>query len=200
MVRLSQSSSLSYNPSHCICRIGRTGNGVKKGISPALVAELMRYMVNTNCAIGKVLLQRDGRYNGWSLNKWEELVVPVCTVHVGRLDVMDRPVLVDSSGASRAARQASSPAIAVRMTSLPWRSAGMSATGTAMPMSRTGLPSGKHRHHRLLNNRAENSYQPTRQREHTMRGLKSAGHAQRFLSAFGPVRDHLYPRRHRFRA
>ena len=40
------------------------------------------------------------------------------------------------------------------------------------------------RRHRRLNNRAENSHQPTRQRERTMRRFKSAGHAQRFLSAF----------------
>ncbi len=46
------------------------------------------------------------------------------------------------------------------------------------------LPSVEHRQHRRLNNRAENSHQPTRQRERTMRRFKSPGHAQRFLSAF----------------
>ncbi len=46
------------------------------------------------------------------------------------------------------------------------------------------IPSVEHRRHRRLNNRAENSHQPTRQRERTMRRFKSAGHAQRFLSAF----------------
>jgi putative transposase len=30
--------------------------------------------------------------------------------------------------------------------------------------------------------------------------FKSAGHAQRFLSAFGSIRAHFCPRRHRFRA
>jgi transposase-like protein len=49
------------------------------------------------------------------------------------------------------------------------------------------LPSVEHRQHRYLNNRAENSHQPTRQREQTMRHFKSAGHAQRFLSAHGVV-------------
>ncbi len=39
------------------------------------------------------------------------------------------------------------------------------------------------RQHRDLNNRAENSHQPTRQRERRMQGFKSPGHAQRFLSA-----------------
>jgi len=59
------------------------------------------------------------------------------------------------------------------------------------------LPSVEHRQHRYLNNRAENSHQPTRQRERTMRRFKSAGHAQRFLSAHGPILSHFRPRRHR---
>jgi hypothetical protein len=49
------------------------------------------------------------------------------------------------------------------------------------------LPGVEHRQHRYLNNRAENSHQPTRQRERTMRRFKSAGHAQQFLSAHGPI-------------
>src|SRR5256886_5905888 len=47
------------------------------------------------------------------------------------------------------------------------------------------LPSVEHRQHRYLNNRAENSHQPTRQRERRMQRFKSPGHAQRFLSAYG---------------
>jgi putative transposase len=62
------------------------------------------------------------------------------------------------------------------------------------------MPSVEHRKHKRLNNRAENSHQPTRQRERTMRGFKSPGHAQRFLSACGPIREHFCPRRHRLRA
>ena len=62
------------------------------------------------------------------------------------------------------------------------------------------LPSVEHRQHRRLNNRAENSHQPTRQRERTMRCFKSPGHAQRFLSAHGLIREHFCPRRHRLRA
>ncbi len=46
------------------------------------------------------------------------------------------------------------------------------------------LPGVEHRQHQRLHNRAENSHQPTRQREKTMRRFKSPGHAQRFLSAF----------------
>jgi putative transposase len=62
------------------------------------------------------------------------------------------------------------------------------------------LPGVEHRQHRYLNNRAENSHQPTRQRERTMRRFKSAGHAQRFLSAHGPILSHFRPRRHRLTA
>ncbi|MGH9547789.1 MAG: IS6 family transposase, partial [Terriglobales bacterium] len=51
------------------------------------------------------------------------------------------------------------------------------------------LPSTVHRSDKGLNNRAENSHQPTRQRESRMRGFKSPRHAQRFLSIFGMIAD-----------
>ncbi len=62
------------------------------------------------------------------------------------------------------------------------------------------LPGVEHRQHRYLNNRAENSHQPTRQRERHMHRFKSPGHAQRFLSAHGPITQHFRPGRHRFAA
>jgi putative transposase len=62
------------------------------------------------------------------------------------------------------------------------------------------LPSVEHRQHRYLNNRAENSHQPTRQRERRMQRFKSPGHAQRFLAAYGPIAQHFRPRRHLFSA
>src|SRR5918999_4609800 len=58
------------------------------------------------------------------------------------------------------------------------------------------LPSVEHRQHRYLNNRAENSHQPTRQRERRMQGFKSPGQAQRFLAAYGPIAQHFRPRRY----
>jgi putative transposase len=58
------------------------------------------------------------------------------------------------------------------------------------------LPGVEHRQSRSLNNRCENSHRPTRQREQRMQGCKSAGHAQRFLSAYGPIAHHFRPRRH----
>jgi putative transposase len=54
----------------------------------------------------------------------------------------------------------------------------------------------EHRSHKGLNNRAENSHQPTRQRERTMKGFRSTGGAQRFLSAFSGISPHFRPRRH----
>ena len=62
------------------------------------------------------------------------------------------------------------------------------------------LPSVEHRQHKRLNNRAENSHQPTRERERRMRRFKSPGHAQRFLAAYGPIASHFRPRRHRLAA
>src|SRR3954447_16161999 len=44
------------------------------------------------------------------------------------------------------------------------------------------MPGVEHRQHKGLNNRAENSHQPTRRRERIMKRFKSPGQAQRFLS------------------
>jgi putative transposase len=49
------------------------------------------------------------------------------------------------------------------------------------------MPSVEHRQHRGLNNRAENSHQPTGRRERIMKRFKSAGQAQRFLAAHDQV-------------
>jgi putative transposase len=49
------------------------------------------------------------------------------------------------------------------------------------------VPGLEHRQHRGLSNRAENSHQPTRQRERIMKRFKSAGQAQRFLSVHDQV-------------
>ena len=67
------------------------------------------------------------------------------------------------------------------------------------------VPGVEHRRHKALNNRAENSHQPTRRRERQMKRFKSAGQAQRFLSAHDQIanlfhlrRDHLSA--HQYRA
>ena len=56
------------------------------------------------------------------------------------------------------------------------------------------MPGIEHRQHKGLNNRAENSHQPTRRRERQMKRFKSAGQAQRFLSAYDQINNlfHLH--------
>ena len=51
------------------------------------------------------------------------------------------------------------------------------------------LPGVEHRQNKRLNNRAENSHQPTRQQEKKMRRFKSTKQAQRFLSIHGQIRN-----------
>src|SRR5882724_3715874 len=62
------------------------------------------------------------------------------------------------------------------------------------------LPGVEHRQHKGLNNRAENSHQPTRERERRMRLFKSPAQAQRFLSVHGIIGSHFRLGRHRLRA
>ena len=62
------------------------------------------------------------------------------------------------------------------------------------------LPRVAHRQSRYLNNRAENSHQPTRQRECRMKRFKSPEHAQRFLEVHDIVAAHFRPKRHKLSA
>jgi len=62
------------------------------------------------------------------------------------------------------------------------------------------MPSVEHHRGKGLNNRAENSRQPTRLREKVMRRFKSSGQAQRFLSAFGIISSHFRRGRHLYSA
>jgi putative transposase len=61
---------------------------------------------------------------------------------------------------------------------------------------RVVMPGVAHRQHRYLSNRAENSHQPTRERERRMRRFESAEHAQRFVEVHGIIASHFRPRRH----
>ena len=51
-----------------------------------------------------------------------------------------------------------------------------------------------------VNNRAENSHQPTRRRERQMQGFRDPQRTQAFLSRFGPIRQHFALPRHRMSA
>jgi putative transposase len=57
------------------------------------------------------------------------------------------------------------------------------------------MPSVEPRRHKGLNNRAENSHQPTRRRERQMKRFTSAGQAQRFLSAHDQINNLFHLRR-----
>ena len=72
--------------------------------------------------------------------------------------------------------------------------------GSYQAARRRVLRSVEHRQSKYLNNRAENSHQPTRARERAMKRFTSARHAQRFLSAFSGISPHFRPRRHRISA
>ena len=51
-----------------------------------------------------------------------------------------------------------------------------------------------------LNNRAENSHQPTRERERRMRGFRVPERTQAFPSSFEPIRQHFALKRHQLGA
>lgn len=62
------------------------------------------------------------------------------------------------------------------------------------------MPSVEHRRHKGLNNRAENSHQPTRRRERQMKRFKSVGQTQRFLSVHDGINNLFLLRRHQVSA
>jgi putative transposase len=64
------------------------------------------------------------------------------------------------------------------------------------PAHRVVMPSVERRQSKYLNNRAEDSHQPARQRERAMKRFTSPRHAQRFLSVFSRISPHFRPRRH----
>lgn len=82
-------------------------------------------------------------------------------------------------------RAASVPKVVV---SDKWR-----PTGAAV---RSILPSAIHLRGKRLNNRAENSHQPTRRRERKQQRFKSAKSAQRSLSTFSAFYNHFNIQRH----
>jgi putative transposase len=51
-----------------------------------------------------------------------------------------------------------------------------------------------------VNNRAESSHQPTRERERRMRGFRDPERTQAFLSSFGAIRQRFALKRHLLRA
>jgi putative transposase len=74
------------------------------------------------------------------------------------------------------------------------------ATGGTAAAKRDILPGVEHRQSRSLNNWSEVSHQPTRRRERQMQRFKSAGCAQRFLSAHSRIHSHFQLHRHHLTA
>jgi putative transposase len=110
--------------------------------------------------------------------------------------------VLDILGQSRRNKQAAKKLFRKLLKGLPYVprviiTAKLTSYGAA---KREIWPGVAHRQSRYLNNRCENSHRPRRQREYRMQGFKSAGHAQRFLSAYGPIAQHCRPRRHRLSA
>jgi putative transposase len=58
----------------------------------------------------------------------------------------------------------------------------------------------EHSQHKGLNNRAENSHQPTRRRERIMKRFKSTRHLQRFISIHHPIANLFNIPRHNLTA
>jgi putative transposase len=83
--------------------------------------------------------------------------------------------------------------------SAPWRlvTDKLKSYGAAHRMT---MPSVAHDTGQYANNRAEVSHQPTRQQERLMRGFKSAGQAQRFLSVHGAIQNFFRFARHQMRS
>lgn len=62
---------------------------------------------------------------------------------------------------------------------------------------REWMSSTEHQCSKYLNNRAENSHQPTRQRERAMKFFRSPAAAQQFRAVFSVISPHFRPGRHR---
>jgi putative transposase len=69
----------------------------------------------------------------------------------------------------------------------------MTELGSYCAARRQIMPAIKHRSHKGLNNRAENSHLPLRQRERAMQGFRSSGGLQRFVAVFSAVRNLFVP-------
>src|ERR1700730_6744022 len=104
--------------------------------------------------------------------------------------------------ATKAARQSRGQTFLQACAALEPRAAQDRHRSTAQLSGRKGRNSGvDEREARVrLNNRAENSHQPTRERERRMRGFRDPKRTQEFLSYFGPIRQHFALKRHLLRA
>jgi putative transposase len=133
-------------------------------------------------------------------DKWhlDEVVLKICGVKHWLWRAVDQSgivldVLVQSRRDKRAAKRLLRKLLKKQMR--PPRVMITDKLASYGAAKREVMPSVEHRQHKGLNNRAENSHQPTRRRERQMKRFKSAGQAQRFLSTHDQINNLFYLRR-----
>ncbi len=151
------------------------------------------------CASWPGLRERDGR-RCWPRpgDKWhlDEVFIKINGEHKYLWRAVDQDgnvldILVQNRRDKAAARRFCRPA--PRCTRRGWSSPTSSAP-TAPPTARSCPPSSTA--HTRDCRPARELHQPTRQRERAMKGFRSIGGAQRFLSAFSGISPHFPPHRH----
>ncbi len=134
-------------------------------------------------------------------DKWhlDEVVLTICGVKHWLCRAVDQngtvlDILVQSRRDTRAAKR-----LLRKLLKRQCRAPRVMVTdklGSYGAARREVMLSVEHRKHKGLNNRAENSHQPTRRRERQVKRFKSAGQAQRFLSAHDGISNLFHLRRH----
>ncbi len=142
-------------------------------------------------------------------DKWhlDEVVIKICGVKHWLWRAVDQTgmvldVLIQGRRGKRAAKR-----LLRKLLKRQYRAPRVMVTdklGSYSAAKRELIPGVENRRHKGLNNRAENSHQPTRRRERQMKRFKSPRQAQRFLSAHDQIanlfhlrRDHVTASEHR---
>ena len=127
-------------------------------------------------------------------DKWhmDEVVITICGVKHWLWRAVDQngmvlDILVQSRRNTQAAKRLSRKLL--KRQCRPPRVMVADKLASYGAAKREVMPSVEHRKHKGLNNMAENSHQPTRRRERQIKRFKSAGQAQRFLSAHDGINN-----------
>jgi hypothetical protein len=169
----------------------------------------MRVAGQASAATGRLMLELKAKGEEKGKDEFDKRLTVVKELKVGPFIVeIDGNGAVVASLAGRLSHGSSSGQMVSAADDPTWRNTCTIARGSRRERPATTksdgiweiLPSIEHRQHRSLNNRAEHSHQPTRQRERRLQGSKSPGQAQRVLAAYGPIAQPFRPRRHRWPA
>ena len=149
--------------------------------------------------LGQALANRIRRRLPWPGDKWhlDEVVITIAGEKQWLWRAVDQDgivldVLVQSRRDTRAAKRLLRKLLKKQMR--PPRVMITDKLASYNAAQADVMPSVEHRRHKGLNNRAENSHQPTRRRERQRKRFKSPGQAQRFLSAHDQI-NNLFPLR-----